>query len=448
MSGRFSCLLCFVLFVFVSYGQTERNYTLIIRQAINEKDYDRAKNIFSLAVSEDYYDLSALERLLCRVLYAEKDYQKAFSLAEKLYEEDENDFIVDVIRWVYLSYNKNNDSVIGENIGDYNLKNLDNSILYDLEIFAPKDLKNICLSVNRYMEKKQIDNREDRIPYRTISTLLYFMQKNYMQAYNQAIDIIYTDNVPVMDFVLARIKEEGKEYSSAIAFYNTAIRKGYNNYEAFLHRAICKGYESDYLSANTDLDTCLIIKENHYAYYLKGINYNHLRDYNNALYCFNMSINLCDTFALAYNYRGIVYSNVEKYEIALLDFRTCLALEDKTPYIHDNIAIALERIGKVSEAIEEYLLSVKYEPKYFDAYYNLGRIYTNNHQNRKAMRYLKKALDLETKVPDIYLLIGQNFLEMKKKDKACEYFSTALEMGHTLAQEKLLKADCQKQVQQ
>lgn len=441
MKYTLCCLLCFIFFFFAN-AQKERNYTSLMQQAIMEKDYSRATNLYNLALQEDYYDMSSLERLFCRVLYVEQDYKNAYSLSEKLYNEDENDFISEVIRWAYLTGNKKGDSLICYFVEEYDLRNLPNSTLYDLDIISNKDLKNICSSLNTCIDEEN-DNEESAKKNRnTLSTLFYYKQKNYMQAYNKAIDIFTQNNIAIMYFVLGRIKEESKEYTSAIAFYNSAIKNGYNNYETYLHRALCRGYDSDYLSANIDLDTCLMIKEDYYTYFLKGVNYNHLRDYNKALYCFDMSIMLCDTFAQAYNYRGIVYSNVEKYEIALLDFRTCLSLDKKTPYIHDNMGIALEGTGKITEAMEEYLLSIKYEPKYFDAYYNLGRIYTSYHQNKKAMKYLNKALKLETEVSDIYFLIGQNLLEMNKKDQACEYFNTALQMGHTKAEEKLSAIEC------
>ncbi|MDO5760918.1 MAG: hypothetical protein Q4Q06_07815 [Bacteroidota bacterium] len=445
MKGYFFCLCCCLSLISMLFAQKEKDYYKSMQRAINEKNYILAKNVFSIANEEEYYDMSSLERLLCRVHYMEKDYKASYLLAKKLFDEDENDFLSDVIRWTYLSKDKNNDSIFCEELEEYDFSNFANSVLYDLDIMEKEDLKSICLCIERKLASNDDLSRAEKQSYNTLSTLLYYKQKNYMQAYNKAIDIFSTDNISVMDFVLGQIKEESKEYASAIAFYNSAIRKGYKDYEAYLHRALCKGYNTDYLSANIDLDTCLSIREDYFVYYLKGVNYNHLRDYNNALYALCMSISLCDTFAQAYNYRGIVYSNAEKYEIALLDFRTCLALDKKTPYIHDNIGIALERTGNIPAAIEEYLLSIKYEPKYFDAYYNLGRIYTNYHYNSKALRYLRKALKLETEVSDIYFLIGQNLLEMGKKDYACEYFFTALEMGHTEAEEKISSIDCNKE---
>lgn len=403
-----------------------------MRQAMQDNDYERAKNIYELAKQEDYFDIAGVENILCIMHYANKEYKQAYSLSKKLFDEDENSFLSNVVMLSFLSKNKRNDSILGEKLQEFNVKDIPMNALYDLQIIENKDLNNICSAIERYIDKFNVSKME-RIPYRTLQTLLYFVQNNYMQAYNKALDILSEDNIALIDFVLGRIREERKEYVSALAFYNSAIRKGYVNRDVYLHKALCNGYNSDYVLSNIDLDTCLFIKDDYYIYYLKGINYNHLRDYPNAIQCFNMSIFLCDTFADAYNYRGIVYANCQQYEFALMDFRTCYKLNENTQYIHDNLGLALEYTGHVMEAIKEYNLSIKKEPKYFDAYYNLGRLYSEDYQPAKALRYLKKALALETEVPDIYYLIGINLARTNKIKSACEYLTISLEMGHTKA---------------
>lgn len=403
-----------------------------MRQAMQDNDYERAKNIYELAKQEDYFDIVGVENILCIMHYANKEYKQAYSLSKKLFDEDENSFLSNIVMFSFLSKNKRSDSILGENLQEFNVKDIPMNALYDLQIIENKDLNNICSAIERYIDKFNVSKME-RIPYRTLQTLLYFAQNNYMQAYNKALDILSEDNIALIDFVLGRIREERKEYVSALAFYNSAIRKGYVNRDVYLHKALCNGYNSDYVLSNIDLDTCLFIKDDYYIYYLKGINYNHLRDYPNAIQCINMSIFLCDTFADAYNYRGIVYANCQQYEFALMDFRTCYKLNENTQYIHDNLGLALEYTGHVMEAIKEYNLSIKKEPKYFDAYYNLGRLYSEDYQPAKALRYLKKALALESEVPDIYYLIGINLARTNKIKSACEYLTISLEMGHTKA---------------
>ena len=428
-------LLLFSFSYLCSFAQ-ERNYTAIMRQAMQEQDYERAKNIYELAKQDDYFDIAEVENILCVMHYANKEYKQAYSVAKKLSNEDESGFLSDIVMYSFLSKNRKNDSIIGESIEDFDVKNIPMSALLDLQIIEKKDLDNICNAIERYIDKFNISKME-RIPYRTLQTLLYFIQNNYMQAYNKALDILSEDNIALIDFVLGRIREERQEYVSALAFYNSAIRKGYVNRDIYLHKALCNGYNSDYVLSNIDLDTCLFIKDDYYIYYLKGINYNHLRDYTNAIQCFNTAILLCDTFADAYNYRGIVHANCKQYEFALMDFRTCFRLNENTPYIHDNLGLALEYTGNVIEAVKEYNLSIKKEPKYFDAYYNLGRLYSEDLQPAKALRYLKKALALETEVPDIYYLIGINLARTNKIKSACEYLTISLEMGHTKAMEAI-----------
>ncbi len=431
MKKKLFSILFLLSFLCLSHAQ-ERNYAAIMRQAFQEEDYERAKNIYELAKQEDYFDITAVENILCVMHYSNKQYKQAYGLSKKLFDEGENNFLSDIVLYSYLAKNKNNDSILVSVLEDLDINNIPLTALYDLRVMDKKDLNNICQAIERYLYKEEVDRMES-VPYKTLQTILYYVQNNYMQAYNKAIDILSEDNIALVDFVLGRIREERKEYVSALAFYNSAIKKGYVNNDVYLHRALCHGYNSDYVMSNIDLDTCLIIKDDYYIYYLKGINYNHLRDYNNALHCLSMAIFLCDTFADAYNYRGIVYANCKQYEFALMDFRACFQLNENTPYIHDNLGLALEYTGHVMEAVEEYNLSIKKEPYYFDAYYNLGRLYSEDYQPVKALRYLKKALSLEKDVPDIYYLIGVNLARRNKIKEACEYLNISLEMGHTEA---------------
>ena len=445
---RLKAYLFFILsFVslLLSYAQEERDYAAFMRRAMREKDYELALNIYNRAEQEEYYKMEELDAELCKLFQINKEYKKAGQIAEKLYQNDDNTFITDMISFSFITKDRKYDSLVFSRLEDFSLDYIPVSALSDLEIIESKDLQRICSFVEKYTEKEELTEREDRVPYSTLLCILYFVQHKYMLAYNNAMDILSEDNIALLDFILGRLKEERKEYNSAIAFYNSAIKKGYITRDAYLHRALCKGYCSDYVEANIDLDTCLLIKEEYYAYYLKGVNYNLLRDYNNAVYHLSMSVFLCDTFADAYNYRGIVYANVKKYDFALMDFKLCYAVQPKTPYIHDNMGLALEYSGEIAKAIEEYKLSIKAEPEYFDAYYNLGRIYTQSDETDRALRYLKKALDLEKEVSDIYYLIGVNLNKKKRKQEACSYLNQALEMGHTKAEETLRDFSCMQQ---
>lgn len=430
-------LLFFLLSGFNLFSQQDKDYYAFMRDAVNDGEYELALNVYSRAIAEDYYNVEALDRLLCRVFYKTKKNKEAVELADRLYEQDESDLLCELICCSSLCKDKKQQSKVAERLGEFDISNVPKSVLQDLEHIDKQDLKTICQFIDRYLQKNKISDKQERRPYKQLQTLLYFVLGNYMQTYNCGVDFLTEDNVAVLDYIFGRVKQDRKEFISAIAFYNSAIRKGYTLRDAYLQRAVCKGESKDYKDSNVDLDTCLLIKEEPYAYYLKGINYNLMKDYNNSVYCFGRAITICDTFAEAYNYRGIVYANAKKYDFALMDFKTALQWDPDTRFIHDNIGLALEYMGNIQGAKKEYELSIDKEPKYFDAYYNLGRLYTYEHNNSKALRYLKKALEFEKEISDIYFFIGLNLEEQGKKDKALNHYKQALSLGHSKAEEKI-----------
>lgn len=438
MKKKFSIFLLFTLGILLLYAQDTSNVVKLMTKAIRNNDYPRALQIYSIAQEEDYYDMESMDRLLCQVKYFQKDYKGAQELAQKLFDEDENDLITDLIEMIVWSQKKNNDSIIADRITEI----IDNTIipkniLKDLQKFPKEDLKNLNNAISRYILQNNISEKEDILPFNKLQTILYFCRQEYMECYNSGINLVSEDNPNVIYYILGYVRQKRKEYNSAIAFYNIAINQGYTSYDAYLNRAICKGSEAMYESSNLDLDTCLAIDTNYYALFLKGINYNYLQEYKTALYYLNLSLNLNDTFSPTYNYRGIIYANLKEYAFAALDFKLALEMNPKTAYAHNNLGISLEMTGKVEEAIKEYIISTKLEPRFFDAYYNLGRNYTYKREYKKAIKYLSKALELEQQTPDIYYLLGINNARLGKKKEACAFLHQALEMGHTEALEKI-----------
>ncbi|MBQ9311692.1 MAG: tetratricopeptide repeat protein [Bacteroidales bacterium] len=443
MKKNLKYILLFILLCNISFAQDTVDVSRIMKKAVYENDFQRAYKIYSTAKEENYYNMESLERILCQIKYLEKDYENAKYYAQKLYNEDENDFLTDIIQIICWAKKKNNNELIGERIQDILQDGyIPNTILQDMKTFPKSDFKNLSDAVSSYIKDNKITEKEDLYPFRTLLTLLFFCQDNYMQCYNAGIELISENNSDVIYYILGFVREKRHEYNSAIAFYNLSIKKGFKDYDVFLHRAICKGQLSAYESSNKDLDTCLSMDTNYYALFLKGINYNYLQEYKKALYCFNLSLNLNDTFSPTYNYRGIVYANLKEYDFAVLDFRLALKMNPKTAFAHNNLGISLEKTGKVQDAINEYLMSVKMEPDFFDAYYNLGRNYTYQKKYKKAVKYLNSALLLEQQVPDIYYLLGINYAHMEKKEKACSFLQQALSMGHTEAEEKI-KSYCE-----
>ncbi len=418
------------------FCQGDYDYKKAIVSAFNNGNYAVAMNVYHSAQSEDYYDLDALRVWVAQIFYLQGNKDEAIKECKYLYDEDENTNITDFIYLALLSTNAHNDSLVDEITYQLGSNDLEKNILLQLTILSNKDIDNIIKAINRCISKKESDDK-NLFAYKTILTLLYFNREKYIEAYNSSIDYLTMNNQPVIYYILGVLRVKRGEYLSAINLLTMAINKGYNHYDAYLNRAIAYGWQKDYLRSNIDLDTCLMIDTNYYAFYLRGINYNLLHQYQDAMLCFDYSITLNDTFALAYNYRGIVCSNTKEYAFAIKDFQRAISLDNNIEHVHNNLGIVLEKTGKLEQAIEEYKLSTKLEPYLADSWYNLGRIYTQSKQTKKAIKYLKKALELDSDIPDTYYLLGINYKNKNDIQTACFYFNQALQLSHTQAQEKI-----------
>ena len=295
----------------------------------------------------------------------------------------------------------------------------------------------LALAINRYIIEKEITDYDKLKHYKTLLTVVYFLNQKYTAAYNSSIDYFSYDNQAVIYYILGILRQQRGDYSSAVSMLTLAVKNGYNHYDAFLQRAVCYGHEKQYNLSNADLDTCIMIDSGYYPFYLKGVNYNHLRDYSKAMLCLDYSLYLNDTFADSYNYRGIVYSHTGRYAFAVKDFQRAAALNPKTRFVYNNLGLTLEKTGNITEAVHYYKKATKTDPDLPDAYYNLGRIYILLKDYDKALSYLKKSLARDASLPDTYYLAGISYQGKNDKVKACDMYNKALEKGHTLAQEKI-----------
>lgn len=438
MIKRILYIIVLIVLSFGLYSQEADSYRLSMRKATNNGNYNLALKIYNDALEDDYYDMESLERIQVEIYYRVEEYDKALSVCKKLYNEGEGSTLVNLIYMCLLSRQSgNNDSVIYQ-IGEQTIEDsFDKNILYSMQMLSKQDVNKVINSLTNHKKELALRKEDPEKSINSLLTLLYYYNNRYMDAYTSSMEILSEANDPVIYYILGYLKQRQQEYSSAISFYTSAIRGGYNHYDAYLNRAICKGWEKEYLASNQDLDTCLAIDSNYYIFYLKGVNYSHLYQYQDAVLQFDYALTLNDTFTLAYNYRGVVSTNLQQYEFAVLDFKHAIDLDYKTPFAHNNLGMAYEQLGRIEEAIKEFEISTKIEKDFEGGWYNLGRMCTQLGQTYKAIKCLKRCVVLAPEIPDVYYLLGVNYERKENKKKACEYYNIALSLNHTKAQDKI-----------
>lgn len=301
-----------------------------------------------------------------------------------------------------------------------------------------KDLSAMSAAMKKYIETtftEEEEDKADKAPYKTILAMMYFVQGNNRECYNNLSVAIEDYPLALSSFLMGKIKMEQKEYLSAISYFTQSITQGYKALTAYELRAISKGFENDFYGSIEDLSHCIDKDNNHRYYYLRAISYNYVMQYEKALDDLEHAISLCDTIAEYFNQTGIVYSNLKDYSAAVTNFQTALKINPELKFAHNNLALVLEKIGMKQEALKNYRMEIEVNPEYEDPYFNLGRISLDERNYKQAVKYLKKAYELNTRLNQTQYLLGVAYLKRGKTEEACYYFSLAAEDNYSQAVE-------------
>ena len=296
-----------------------------------------------------------------------------------------------------------------------------------IELLGKKNLKKFAEFVENYIGG--LDEEEDKTMYNMIAAYFYFQAKENTNAYNKFASFIDKEPTAFSSFLMGIIKSEQSEYLSSISYFYQAEDLGLKTADLYMRRGKAKGFEKDYLGAIEDLNIALKKDIKAEYYFLRGVCFNYVLQYDNALFDLNTAIEMCDTVSEYYNQRGIVYSNMEKYPDALFDFQTAIKMNPNAEFIHNNIGLAYEKNGFRDKAIEHYNISIRKHPYQSDSYYNLGRLYFENKRYKTAIRYLKEAYNLNPNFGDITHILGLCYVKIEDIETACNYFQIAIDAG-------------------
>jgi predicted O-linked N-acetylglucosamine transferase (SPINDLY family) len=153
------------------------------------------------------------------------------------------------------------------------------------------------------------------------------------------------------------------------------------------------------------LEQSLLIEINQpYSWFYLGIAFKQLKDFTQAIECYEKAIRLKPDYAEAYCNLGNVRVELKQFETALQNFDQALAINSQFTLAHFNRGNLLRDLKRFEEAIACYQLSLQLKPDFIDAYCNLGAAYRQSKQYYQAIDIYDKALSLK---PDSEYLPGQ-----------------------------------------
>lgn len=184
-------------------------------------------------------------------------------------------------------------------------------------------------------------------------------------------------------------------FQSAIKFFEQAISKDSNSFEAYYYRGLAYLYSKEFHKAVDDFTSTILLKSDFPdAYNSRGLAYSYLNQIELALYDFSRAIELDPKFAEAYMNRGSYYLAVENFELARKD------LENAAKYTTSNPELFF-LLGKLEYATHNYQKSIDYFSKSLSlglkdekVYFNRGNAYVKLNQFQKAIDDYSKVLEI------------------------------------------------------
>ncbi len=124
-----------------------------------------------------------------------------------------------------------------------------------------------------------------------------------------------------------------------------------------------------------------------------GVDYYHLKEYDEALKAFNNVIALLPSDldqAMAKYWMGVIYNETGQPEKALHPLWQAMNLKPGDPDFNFELGNALDGVKQYSDAVQAFKEAIRLRPNFAMAYYDLGMVYLALHQKDDALDTYRK----------------------------------------------------------
>lgn len=95
-------------------------------------------------------------------------------------------------------------------------------------------------------------------------------------------------------------------------------------------------------------------------------------DYNYQVSCYTKCLSFDREYTLAYNNRGVAYQNLGRYQEAIDDYNTTIKINPDYSDAYYNRGVTYQTLGRYQDAIRDYTRALSIDPDYALAYVNRG----------------------------------------------------------------------------
>ncbi|HTO35429.1 MAG TPA: tetratricopeptide repeat protein, partial [Flavobacterium sp.] len=131
------------------------------------------------------------------------------------------------------------------------------------------------------------------------------------------------------------------------------------------------------------------------AWHQQGRLYYIIKDYENALRCFDYATIVDDTFIGAYIEKGKSLERLKRFEEAIACFKQTMEFEAPTSYALLRIGKCYEKLGDKSKALKYYNQTVHEDPLLDKGWIAITDFYIRQKSFQKALYFANKALSID-----------------------------------------------------
>lgn len=130
-----------------------------------------------------------------------------------------------------------------------------------------------------------------------------------------------------------------------------------------------------------------------------GIDYFYEGKFEDAINCFDKSLELNKEFSVTYFYRGAAYHSLGEYDEAMLDYSKSISLDPKmTDAYYNRAKVILSRKDiqnpDIKKAISDLEKALELDENFADALYALAAAYKKLEDYHKSLEYLERLLQI------------------------------------------------------
>jgi tetratricopeptide (TPR) repeat protein len=223
-------------------------------------------------------------------------------------------------------------------------------------------------------------------------------------------------------------------WKNNFTLFSHAIEVTPNNWLAHNSRGVAYNSLGRYKEAIEDLSQAIRIKPDYAeAYTDLGIVYSNLGRYNDAIDAHKQAIRIRPYYAEAHNNLGNAYDGLGRDTDAIEAYKQAIRINPDLATVHYNLGVAYRKLGRYPDAVEAYKQAIRIKPDYADAYINLGVAYGKLGRYPDAVEVYKQAIRIKPDVAMAHYNLGVVYLETGDKSSAIEEYKILKTLDPELA---------------